>query len=197
MKHQQILVCCLALLGSFVLAACGGSGGTSTPQASRTNDGARPAASTDTAVVPTPAPTAVVPSQAPVTPTPTLAPAAPAQLPASPTPTQLDTRPAPTSLAAEPTPTPTAAVFAPTQVPSTPTQAPATTAQLRPMAVQRAFPKLSFSRLTNLAQPDEGKDRLFVTEQGGRVLVFPDKPDAAATTTVSPGCGLPMLSRPV
>ena len=50
------------------------------------------------------------------------------------------------------------------------------------MAVQRAFPELSFSGLTNLAQPDDGKNRIFVTEQGGRVLVFPDQQNAAAAT---------------
>ncbi len=44
-----------------------------------------------------------------------------------------------------------------------------------PMTVERAFPNLTFKRLTNLVQPDDGRDRLFVTEQGGRIHVFPDQ----------------------
>ena len=38
---------------------------------------------------------------------------------------------------------------------------------------------LEFSRLTNLAQANEELDRLFVTEQGGRILVFPNQHDVA------------------
>jgi glucose/arabinose dehydrogenase len=47
------------------------------------------------------------------------------------------------------------------------------------LRVQRLFPQINFQRLTNLAQPDDGLDRIFVTEQAGRILVFPDDPDAA------------------
>ena len=43
---------------------------------------------------------------------------------------------------------------------------------LRVMEVQRAFPNLSFQRLTNLVQPDDGHGHLFVTEQAGRIQVF-------------------------
>ena len=49
---------------------------------------------------------------------------------------------------------------------------------LVPMAVERAFPNLDFRRLTNLAQPDDGHSRIFVTEQPGRVRVFPDSQEA-------------------
>ena len=45
---------------------------------------------------------------------------------------------------------------------------------LGPMAVERVFPNLTPTRLTNLVQPGDGSDLLFVTEQPGRVLVFPD-----------------------
>ena len=47
------------------------------------------------------------------------------------------------------------------------------------MAVERVFPNLTFRRLTNLVQPDDGLDRIFVTEQGGRILVFPDRQQVA------------------
>jgi len=42
------------------------------------------------------------------------------------------------------------------------------------MQVERAFPNLTFQRLTNLVQPDDGHDHIFVTEQPGRVRVFPN-----------------------
>ena len=38
--------------------------------------------------------------------------------------------------------------------------------------VEPVFPDLSFSRLTNFAQPDDGSDLFFVTEQEGRIRVF-------------------------
>ena len=50
---------------------------------------------------------------------------------------------------------------------------------LRPMQVRRSFPNLTFQRLTNLLQPEDGLDRIFVTEQAGRVLVFPNDQQAA------------------
>ena len=45
---------------------------------------------------------------------------------------------------------------------------------LRPMRVKRTFPNLTFQRLTNLVQPDDGHDHIFVTEQAGRIRVFPN-----------------------
>ena len=48
---------------------------------------------------------------------------------------------------------------------------------LRPLAVERVFPNLEFSRLTNLAQPDDGSNRFFVTQQGGLIRVFPNRQD--------------------
>ena len=45
---------------------------------------------------------------------------------------------------------------------------------LRPLTVARAFERLDFRGLTNLTQPAVGDGRLFVTEQSGRVLAFPN-----------------------
>ena len=45
---------------------------------------------------------------------------------------------------------------------------------LGPMVVERVFPNLSFSNLTNLVQPNDGRGLLFATEQAGRILVFPN-----------------------
>ena len=45
---------------------------------------------------------------------------------------------------------------------------------LAAMRIERAFPDLSFERLTNLVQPDDGRNHLFVTEQMGRILAFPN-----------------------
>ena len=45
---------------------------------------------------------------------------------------------------------------------------------LRPLTVVRAFEHLDFRGLTNLTQPAAGDNRLFVTEQSGRVLAFPN-----------------------
>ena len=47
------------------------------------------------------------------------------------------------------------------------------------LQVQRAFPNLAFRRLTNLAQPQDAPDRIFVTEQAGLVRAFPN--DSQAT----------------
>ena len=47
------------------------------------------------------------------------------------------------------------------------------------MGVERVSPDLDFQQLTGLGQPDDGSDRLFVTEQVGRVRVFPN--DQAVT----------------
>ncbi len=51
------------------------------------------------------------------------------------------------------------------------------TPALRALAVERVFPNLDFSRLTNLAQPDDGSNRLFVTQQSGLIRVFPNRQD--------------------
>jgi glucose/arabinose dehydrogenase len=56
----------------------------------------------------------------------------------------------------------------------------AAAAPLRPLAVERAFPNLTFRHLTNLAQPDDGLDRIFVTEQEGRILTFANRQQVAA-----------------
>jgi len=50
------------------------------------------------------------------------------------------------------------------------------------LGVERAFPNLEFSRLTNFVQPNDGRDRIFVTEQGGLVRVFPNQQEAAEAT---------------
>ena len=55
-------------------------------------------------------------------------------------------------------------------------------ATLQPVAIERAFPGLDFRRLTNLVQPNDGRDRLFVTEQAGIVHVFPNQQQAAEST---------------
>ena len=47
-------------------------------------------------------------------------------------------------------------------------------APLQPMQVERVFPNLTFTHLTNLAQADDGLDRFFVTEQVGFIRVFSD-----------------------
>ena len=42
------------------------------------------------------------------------------------------------------------------------------------ISLRPAFPNLRFRHLTNLVQPDDGANRIFVTEQSGRILVFPN-----------------------
>lgn len=42
---------------------------------------------------------------------------------------------------------------------------------------ERAYPNLSFKRPVAIAHPPDGSDRLFILEQPGRVLAFPNKPD--------------------
>lgn len=54
------------------------------------------------------------------------------------------------------------------------------TPSVQTLGVQRVFPHLTFQRLTNLVQPDDGLDRIFVTEQAGRILVLPNDQDAVA-----------------
>jgi hypothetical protein len=49
------------------------------------------------------------------------------------------------------------------------------------MTIVQAFPDLSFRRMTNLVQPDDGRDMLFVTEQGGKIHTFPARQDVTET----------------
>lgn len=81
-----------------------------------------------------------------------------------------------------PTPSLTAEVAAPT---TTLSPGPTVVAVPEPvppalptLVVERAFPNLDFRRLTNLVQPDDGRDLIFVTEQEGLVRVFPDRQNA-------------------
>lgn len=74
-----------------------------------------------------------------------------------------------TTLIPPPTPAPPhAGAATPTM---RPTNTPAIT-PLRPMGIERVFPNLTFNRLTNLVQPDDGLNFLFVTEQRGMVRAF-------------------------
>lgn len=43
--------------------------------------------------------------------------------------------------------------------------------------VERAFPNLSFRLQTNLLQPDDGTDRIYISELKGRILVFENHQD--------------------
>ena len=47
-------------------------------------------------------------------------------------------------------------------------------APLQAMQVERTFSNLTFTRLTNLVQADDGLDRFFTTEQMGLIRVFPN-----------------------
>ena len=98
--------------------------------------------------------------------------------PQLPTPTSVSA-PTPTPInLPTPTDTPTATpVPVPTPSP-TPVAAVPQPQPLPDLRVERAFPKLTFRRLTNLVQPDDGLDRIFVTEQAGRVMVFPNDQSA-------------------
>ena len=53
---------------------------------------------------------------------------------------------------------------------------------LRAMQVRRAFPNLTFQRLTNLVQLDDGLGQIVVTEQPGRLRVFPNDQQATGAT---------------
>lgn len=118
-----------------------------------------------------PVPTATPTPMHPLTPTSTLVPIA-----------------TPTRVAAE--------ILIPTRT-STPVPVPPPSATLAPsagttplasMAVRRMFPGLNFRHLTNLVQPDDGRDRIFVTQQGGLVRVFPNEqqaPEAAIFLDIS------------
>ena len=81
-----------------------------------------------------------------------------------------------------PAPPPTARATAPTATLSPGPTAVAVPEPVPPplpaLVVERAFPNLDFRRLTNLVQPDDGRDLIFVTEQEGLVRVFPDRQNA-------------------
>jgi glucose/arabinose dehydrogenase len=79
-----------------------------------------------------------------------------------------------------------------TALPSTPTSAPVPTPTTTPtptsvptllqdIRVELVFPNLVFQRLTNLAQPDDGQNHIFVTEQRGQIHVFADEPRTTKT----------------
>lgn len=51
------------------------------------------------------------------------------------------------------------------------------------VGIELAFPNLRFLELTNLAQPNDGSDRIFVTEHSGCIYVFPNDPQVTQTTT--------------
>src|SRR5204863_2208781 len=65
--------------------------------------------------------------------------------------------------------------------PTTPMGVPA--AMLPTLQTDVAFPALSFSNPVLITNAKDGTDRLFVVEQAGRILVFPND-DAAASTKV-------------
>ena len=173
---KTLLGWCLVALATMMLLACGESSATPkiggpADQTQSTADPARPANTADTSSGLTLIPATVRPPLEDATPSLTPAPQANQVTPA---PTLITT---PTLTAApmqRQTPVPASTADLATR--PAPTLVPAQVA-LRPLAVQRAFPNLEFSRLTNLVQPDDY--RLFVTQQGGRILVFPDQPDAA------------------
>ncbi len=58
------------------------------------------------------------------------------------------------------------------------------------IALRPAFPNLQLERLTNLVQPDDGTNRIFITEQWGRIRVFPNEP-----TVEHPGMFLDIQGR--
>ena len=82
---------------------------------------------------------------------------------------------------AVPTPTPLSTPISTPTIAETrePTQPPPTAAPSSTLSLQREFEDLSFSRLTNLIQAGE---RLYVTEQTGRVMTFPIGPDPTEAT---------------
>ena len=78
-----------------------------------------------------------------------------------------------------------AAQVRPTAAPPSPTAAaePSGLLPLKAMEVERAFPSLSFPRMTYLTHAGDGSGRLFVTLQPGVVMVFPGDPDPASAST--------------
>ena len=165
---------------ALALAASGGPG---TPGISGPTPGspARNAASPAASPVPTPFPTTTaaatqsLPSPEPVKPS-----AVPKQSPTPADPSLI----APPATPAPPSPSQRTAIPEATAIPlATATGAPPTsTIQLKPIAVARPFPKLNFRRLTGLAQPNDGRDVLYVTEQKGFIKAFSNRQDAAKSS---------------
>ena len=112
----------------------------------------------------TPGPVIAVPSPTSVSPT---------EVPDAPTDAPPTLGVSPTARTTDEVPTPTHAASISPQ-PSTPT-----TPRLRPLQAERAFRNLDFRGLTNLTQPSAGDDRLFVTEQSGRILAFSNDQNAS------------------
>ena len=73
--------------------------------------------------------------------------------------------------------------------PATPTQPPVAAdvatipVPLSKMAVEPAFPNLSFGRMVHLTYPDDGTSRLFLVLQPGRVMVFDNDEKVGSTQT--------------
>lgn len=85
-------------------------------------------------------------------------------IPPSPTPTPTTPSPTPTTTPAPaPVPTPT-----PTHTPTPPI----VTISPGSIQVERVFPNLSFQEMTNLVQPDDASDLIFITEQRGVIHSF-------------------------
>ena len=174
----KIISCCLLALFALVLMSCEGVE-TSTP-----GDPIAQVLTTPTSTVFRPAPTST-PNATLVNNTPTVArpTATPTLQPRVETPQATVQKPTAVvpkvTAVASPTPSPS---FTPTRTatPTLPSTIVVAPPPLRALSIERVFPNLEFRKLTNLVQPDEEIDRLFVTEQGGRILVFPNQQDAAA-----------------
>ena len=54
---------------------------------------------------------------------------------------------------------------------------------LGPMQLEWAFPNLTLTFPTGLVQPYDGVDHIFVTDQAGRIRVFPDDQSAPQPAT--------------
>ena len=93
-------------------------------------------------------------------------------------PVERSSPPQPTRLVASTPPGEGRPTEEPTATTPLPTQS-AAPGPLKPMGISRAFPLLSFTRLTNLAQPPDGSNLLFVAEQEGTIAAFPNDPQAA------------------
>lgn len=155
--NKMLIGWCLGALATMVLVSCGESTPTTetggpTDQTQGAADAAKPSNTPDTSSGLTLIPATTQPTLGNPISSPTPLPQA--------TPTEGFT----TAPTLTPTPTPNAArIRRPTETPAAtnrpttrpmPTLAPAQAA-LRPLAVQRAFTKLEFSKLTNLVQPDD------------------------------------------
>ncbi|MFB3065935.1 MAG: PQQ-dependent sugar dehydrogenase, partial [Planctomycetota bacterium] len=52
-----------------------------------------------------------------------------------------------------------------------------------PMQIERAFPLISLSSPLMLTAPQDGTDRIFVVQKGGRIVVFPNSDASGSATT--------------